>query len=142
MKYFTLSELCRSETAIANGISNEPNLKERANLIKLVETLLDPLRERLGKPLIVNCAFRNKQVNKLVGGSSTSAHVKGLAADLRIRGNNIRIKDELLKSGLDFDQCILYYNRNSPSFVHLGLSETRNRRQVLFCPDGRRYEKF
>lgn len=142
MKYFTIKEMCDSETAKKHNIANEPNIIERNNIIKLVETLLDPLRERLGQPIIVNCGFRNDSVNKLVGGSVTSAHRKGLAADLRINGNNIRLKEELLKSGLDFDQCIVYHSKTNPSFVHIGLSDRKNRRQVLFSPDGKRYFPF
>lgn len=142
MKYFTIKEMCDSETAKKHNITNEPNIIERNNIIKLVETLLDPLRERLGQPIIVNCGFRNDRVNKLVGGSVTSAHRKGLAADLRIYGNNIRLKEELLKSGLDFDQCIVYHSKTNPSFVHIGLSDRKNRRQVLFSPDGKRYFPF
>lgn len=142
MKYFTIKEMCDSETAKKHNIANEPNIIERNNIIKLVETLLDPLRERLGQPIIVNCGFRNDRVNKLVGGSVTSAHRKGLAADLRINGNNIRLKEELLKSGLDFDQCIVYHSKTNPSFVHIGLSDRKNRRQVLFSPDDKRYFPF
>lgn len=142
MKYFTIKEMCDSAIAKKYNITNEPNIIERNNIIKLVETLLDPLRERLGQPIIVNCGFRNDRVNKLVEGSVTSAHRKGLAADLRINGNNIRLKEELLKSGLDFDQCIVYHSKTNPSFVHIGLSDRKNRRQVLFSPDGKRYFPF
>lgn len=142
MEHFTVEELCKSTTAKKYGIKNVPNKYERKNLEFLIENLLEPLRERLGQPIIVNCGFRNDVVNKLVGGSVTSAHRKGLAADLRINDNNIRLKEELLKSGLDFDQCIVYHSKTNPSFVHIGLSDKKNRRQVLFSPDGKHYFSF
>ena len=82
MKYFTLKELTRSTTATAKGIDNTPTPEVEKNLTLLVENVLDPLREIYGKPITVNSGYRCPELNKAVGGSKTSDHVKGFAADI------------------------------------------------------------
>lgn len=74
MKYFTMTELTKSATAQRLGINNTPGLDEQLQLHKLVDNILDPLREAYGKPIIVTSAFRCEKLNKAVGGSSTSQH--------------------------------------------------------------------
>lgn len=83
MKHFTIAELTASDTARTRGIINTPSDYQRGNLTRLVELLLDPLREAWGSPIIVNSGFRNAKLNHAVGGSSTSAHLTGHAADIR-----------------------------------------------------------
>lgn len=70
MKYFTIDEMCKTSTKL----DNVPNAVERANLVCLIENVLDPIRERYGKPIIVTSGFRSERVNKAVGGVSTSQH--------------------------------------------------------------------
>ena len=81
-KYFSLQELCASDTARRLHIENVPDSAQLENLDRLVTTLLDPLREIWGSPLIVSSGFRCKELNKLVGGVSNSYHLFGLAADI------------------------------------------------------------
>ena len=81
-KYFSLQELCASDTARRLHIENVPDSAQLENLDRLVTTLLDPLRETWGSPIIVSSGFRCKEVNKLVGGVSNSYHLLGLAADI------------------------------------------------------------
>ena len=82
MKYFTIKELCKSSTAIEKKIDNTPNSEVINNLTQLIDNILDPLRERFGKPIIVNSGYRCPALNKAVNGSKTSQHIKGLAADI------------------------------------------------------------
>ena len=84
MKYFTLSELTYSATARQRGIRNEPDETQKENLRKLVENLLDPIRERWGKPILVTSGFRSQQLNKAVGGVRNSEHLTGCAADITL----------------------------------------------------------
>lgn len=72
MKYFTIKELCKSTTAEQLGIDNSPNSEIVNNLKQLVEYILDPLRERYGKPIHVNSGYRCPALNKAVNGSKTS----------------------------------------------------------------------
>ena len=82
MIYFTITELCYSETAKEKGIDNSPTTEVRANLVTLVNNLLDPLREAWKSPIRVTSGFRCGVLNKAVGGSTTSAHLYGLAGDI------------------------------------------------------------
>lgn len=95
MRYFTLRELTRSATAIRLGIDNTPDAKVAENLKKLVETVLDPLREAYGKPIIVTSGYRCEKLNRAVGGSRTSQHVHGQAADIRSVSDSPRDNKEI-----------------------------------------------
>lgn len=127
MKHFTLSEFTRSATAEKNGIENVPNESQIQNLECLCGLILDPLREFIGHPVYITSGFRTPRLNRLVGGSATSAHMSGLAADFRV-GDKDYLLDWawcLLKSpSREFrqriDQCIYYRSRH---FIHVSLPE-------------------
>lgn len=133
-EHFTLEELTYSRTAVENGIANDPSPQEQVSLQYLAENLLEPLRQFYKKPIAVLSGFRNKEVNRLVGGVATSQHVKGEAADCYTPEGPAKLLDLLMKSGLEFDQAILYRRRR---FLHLSLKESgKNRMQVIiymFC---------
>lgn len=82
MKYFTFKEMIQSNTAKARGIENIPDWDDIYRLQKLIETILDPLREWYGKPIIVNSGYRCEALNKAVNGVSTSLHKYGYASDI------------------------------------------------------------
>lgn len=86
MKYFTITELTSSATALREGIDNRPNKCAYHLLHVLVQQLLDPIREAWGKPIVVSSGYRCKQLNALVGGVKNSHHILGCAADI-IAGN-------------------------------------------------------
>lgn len=124
MKYFTISELIRSDKAIARGIWNGANREQEDNLIALVAAVLDPAREKYCKPIHVSSGFRNDKVNKIVGGEATSQHLKGEAADLYtdagVKGNQ-EIGVIIAKLG-NFDQ-IIFENVGKdnllPAWIHV-----------------------
>lgn len=140
MKYFTIAELTKSATADRLKIDNTPTPAIEQNLKYLVFAILDPIREEYGKPIYVNCAYRCPKLNKAVGGSKTSAHLNGLAADLHVKGESNYIIYEIAKRlNLQWDQIILERGTiRNPQWVHIGISRTNNRRQVLYF-DGKRY---
>lgn len=74
MKYFTLYELCKSDTAKKQNIDNFPTWEVVDNLKRIVEEILDPLREWYGKPINVNSGYRSQKLNKAVGGVNNSFH--------------------------------------------------------------------
>lgn len=82
MKYFTIEEMCQSQTAKARGITNRPNAEARQNLTALIGAVLDPLRERWGRPIKVTSGYRCAALNKAIGGAAQSQHMKGEAADI------------------------------------------------------------
>lgn len=135
MQYFSVSELLVSSTADRLGLSNDPPRWVVANLERLIMSVLDPLRQQFGGPIIVNSGYRSIAVNNAVGGVPTSQHLRGLAAD--IRGYN---KDATLRlwqlaqsmTDLPIDQLI---NERPgpdgcPTWVHISTSR-KPRHQVL-----------
>lgn len=139
--YFSWRELQTTST----GLNNAPTEDARANLYRLVQTVLDPLREELGVPIRVTSAYRSPRVNAAVGGSSTSRHMLGLAADIKAKGFDARqvvaTIDRMQQEGrLDYDQAIAYAVSRG-GHVHVGLSRegATPRRQMLWAADGGGY---
>ena len=82
MKYFSIEELCKSDTAKAKGIDNTPSKEVIDNLTRLIETILDPLREWYGSAIYVNSGYRCKALNEAVGGVNNSLHLIGCSVDI------------------------------------------------------------
>ena len=97
MKHFTIEELTRSETAKRLNFDNTPTKNVIANLTNLVEKVLDPALEQLGKPIYVNSGYRSKDHNDAVMGARNSYHKKGRAADLDTRTGNNRMLLSILQ---------------------------------------------
>ena len=143
MKYFTIDELTRSATARARGIDNKPTAEARMNLTALVGAVLDPLRERWGKPIKVNSGYRCPALNEAVGGVPNSQHMKGEAAD--ISGANARETAELgrliVQMGA-YDQVIFEMSDamcTQCQWIHVSWKRVGvNRRNVLKLQKGSR----
>ena len=131
MKFFTLRELTKSDTAKRKGIANMPTKYEEQNLIALVDNILDPLREAYGKPIIVTSGFRCEILNRLVGGSKNSQHRFGMAVDIRTiedtAEENKKLYDLIIELKLPFDQLI---NEHDFDWIHVSYS-SKHRRQIL-----------
>lgn len=129
MKYFTIKELCHSLTAIQKGIDNTPNSEIVNNLKQLILYILDPLRERYGKPININSGYRCKKLNDAVKGSKTSQHIKGLAADITAgsKKENKILFDLIIEMNLPFDQVI---DEKNFSWIHVSFSKNP-RKQIL-----------
>ena len=114
-KYFTYAEVIHSNTAVANNLPNNPNSFKDVLRLSLLCKYLDKVRETLGKPIVVNCGFRSKKVNEFVGGSPTSLHLYGLAADV-----HCSLPPESLRavacSVLDVPQLVPTWSKTSPSW--------------------------
>lgn len=129
MKFFTIKELCKSSTATLKRIDNTPNAEIVNNLEQLVDNILDPLREEYGKPIKVNSGYRSQALNDAVGGSKTSQHKYGLAADITTgsRLENKKLFILVQKMNLPFDQLI---DEKSYSWIHISFSKNP-RKQIL-----------
>lgn len=130
MKYFTIEEMTKSSTATAKHIDNTPNQTAIDNLTKLIEIVLDPLREWYGKPIRVNSGYRCKVLNKAVGSKAkNSQHLYGEATDITAgsKAENEKLFN-YIKDNLPFDQLI---NESDFSWVHVSYREGRLRKQVL-----------
>ena len=134
--HFTLSEMCKSETAEKHGIVNVPSELEVENLKRLCEGCLEPLREAIGLPIIITSGYRCKHLNEiLLHSARKSQHMLGCAADFHIKGSNRRellikaFREILTNPKIGFDQLILY-----PSFIHVSyVSKEKNRRGILLA---------
>src|SRR5574344_1967601 len=108
---FTLWELVRSDTAMAKGIDNSPNVAEIKKLKLLAEHILQPVRDNFKKPVRVNGAFRSVALNAVTKGASlTSQHCKAEAVDFEIDGVDNGDLAEWIDKNLDYDQLILEYH--------------------------------
>lgn len=135
MKYFTIKELCKSSTADKLGIDNSPSKEIEKNLISLIDNCLDIIRESFGEPIKVNSGYRCPELNTAVKGSKTSAHVKGMAADLDSKDNK-KLWDtiiELNKRGIiEFRQLIWEKgNDQAPAWIHIEYNPGNNKNQIL-----------
>ena len=125
-KYFTYSELTFSETAKRLKYTNQPPPKELKSLTNTAQNL-DKVRELLGCPVIVNSGYRSLAVNRAIGSSDNSQHVRGEAVDFRTHQYTPRqIVEMIKKSDIPYDQLILEFD----SWVHISFSG-RNRKQIL-----------
>ena len=118
---FTLEELTRSEAAARNGWDNSPNEAEIENLKRLAALLQDVKAAVGGKPVLINSAYRSKQVNDSVGSKDSSQHRIGCAADLRVPGMTPRqVVEACIAAQVPFDQIILEFD----SWTHISVPNT------------------
>lgn len=129
MKHFTIKELSHSDTALLRGIDNYPTTEAISNLTSLVNNVLDPLRERYGKPIYVSSGYRSPTLNRSVNGATSSQHRLGEAADITTGSKEENRKlFETIKQKLPFDQLI---DEKDFSWIHVSYREGRNRKQTL-----------
>ena len=125
--FFTLKEFLYSKTAGSLGIENVPDFEQVRNLDNLVKYILNPCRQYIGTAIYVNSGYRSKQLNTVVGGSSTSQHMEGKAADITTLHDKADTDlFNFIVDKIDFDQCIRYKN-----FIHISYNGKDNRNQVI-----------
>jgi len=130
-KYFTEEEFIQSETAARKGINNAMSDEIKNNAVLLCKNILDPIRLYYKKPTVITSGFRCKRVNKLIGGSLTSQHCFGKAADFIIPGIDLKIifndiAEEKIILGEKFDQLIFEFG----NWIHIS-RDTQPRKQKL-----------
>ena len=124
IKNFRFSELIKTNKDI-------PNTPDDMEIIRNLVTLgeyLQCVRDMYGSAINVNSGYRSAKVNEAVGGSKTSVHMKGLAADLNVKDFSRLIK--VIKD-TDFDQLIIYLRNDKVAWVHVGLTE-KPRKQIIY----------
>jgi hypothetical protein len=117
--HFTLSELTRTSSGLANG----PTDAEVKALGELCTTLLEPVRAKFG-PVSIHSGYRGPAVNAAIGGSKTSQHMKGEAADFHCPGATLEhvMRWIVVESGLSYGQVILEgHTKGEPTWIHLSL---------------------
>jgi len=139
--HFSLKELTRSQTAERKGIKNIPKKDEIRNLKQLCQNILEPIREHYGIPFSPSSGFRCLDLNKEIGSSSKSQHIKGQAVDFSIPCvPNMEIA-LWVKDHLEYDQLILeFYKEDIPDsgWVHCSYVDKGNRKESKRF-DGRKW---
>ena len=131
---FSLAEMIKSDTALRLDMENEPDDDHITNMQALAENVLQKVRDHFGKGVKVNSGFRHPDVNAKVGGSKTSDHCKGMAADIEIPGIPNAELAEWIQDNLEFRQLILeFYTPVVPDsgWVHVSYNSSDNKKQVL-----------
>lgn len=147
-EHFTLQEFTRSDTAAKYGIDNTVPSKYIPRLEQLCKTILEPLRQFAGQPIVISSGFRSPVLNLKVGGVPSSQHTLGEAADIRIPktahtdwDDNLAHTDmdianrwfDWLRCHVDFDQLILETENGRDYWIHVSCrgNRSRNRKQVI-----------
>ena len=137
MKHFNLDEFINSVAAQSSGIYNYPPVGAEdiihGNIIRLVDNVLDPIRDHVGVPVIVNNGYCRRELSDYVGEKMSRLHLVGCAADITIPHLTVRALKLLVcwcADNLEFDQLIIYSRRQ---YIHISyISPEKNRHEVLF----------
>ena len=136
-EHLDLSELIRSESAKRNGISNMPTEAHITNLKLLAEKVFEPIRNNFRCPIHISSGYRSAELNKTVGGATTSQHSSGEAIDIDMDGSPNGVTNKMvfdyIKKYLEFDQLIWEFgSAENPDWVHVSYESTgKQRKQVL-----------
>jgi len=142
-KNFKLHEFEKSSTAIRLGITNKAGAGEIKNLTDLCYGVLEPVRAKFEKPIIVTSGYRSEKLCEAIKSSKTSQHTKGQAVDFEIAGvSNLEVALWIQNNCL-FDQLILEFWKEedkdpNSGWVHCSFNQDSNRKQVLTF-DGKNY---
>jgi zinc D-Ala-D-Ala carboxypeptidase len=120
--HFTLEEFCISQEAVRAGIDNTPSAAVVANLVRLAR-MMEKIRVVLKKPIYITSGYRSAALNARIGGSRTSAHMDGRAADFICPafGTPYQVAKKIVAARLGFDQMIHEYGR----WVHIAVPRAR-----------------
>ena len=148
-KHFKLEEFTKSMTATRKGIDNNPGAGDIKNLENVCYEILEPLRAKFEKPIIITSGYRSEELCEAIGSSKTSQHAKGQAADFEIFGVSNQELVIWINENLDFDQMILEFwkgpDEPNSGWVHCSYKSEGNRKQLLraYKKDGRTvYEEY
>ena len=128
-KHITWKEATGSATAKKLEIDNTPNDEQLNNMQDLAEDLFEPLRERVGEPILINSFFRCEELNKAISGSATtSQHIKGCAIDLDATNISNCELFYIIKNEFEFDKLIWELgDDNNPAWIHVSYVKGNNR---------------
>ena len=134
--HISWKEATHSNTATRKGINNTPSPDQVGNMIELAQNVFEPLREWVGEPIRINSFFRSDELNKAIGGSSTSQHCANNGAAMDIDDDYCsKTNAELfnyIKDNLEFDQMIWEFGTlENPDWVHVSYKSEGNRKQIL-----------
>lgn len=131
---FSLAEFTSSQTATRRGINNNPTVAHRLAMSALCNAILEPLRAHFGRPVRITSGYRSKALNDAIGGSQSSDHSKGMAADFEIAGvSNYRLA-KWIEANLVYRQLILEFYKpgdENSGWVHCSFNPADNKKESL-----------
>jgi len=133
-KNFSLQEMTKSQSGVRLGIDNTPNSEIIGNLSDLVTNILQPLRDFWNRPITVSSGYRSTELNKAVGGSPSSEHCKGYAADIEIVGVDNFTLFEYIKKNMKFTQLILEFYEEGiqdSGWIHVSFNPANLKNECL-----------
>lgn len=140
-KNFSLDELTASNTAVKKNIDNSASPTIVDALQELVTNVLQPVREKFG-PVTITSGYRCDELNRAIGGSTTSDHSYGRAADFEVKGVDNRVVAIWISENLPYKQLILeFYNdgETNSGWIHCSYDKDNNKKQKLKAlKDGKR----
>jgi hypothetical protein len=133
--HYDLSEFTRSESAKREGLDNTPTAEHLENIKTLCEKVLEPIRLKYGS-INISSGYRGKMLNHFIGGSVSSDHCVGRAADIDMDDSGTGVTNteifNYIKDNLDYDQLIWEFGtKEKPDWVHVGYRGKDNRKQTL-----------
>ena len=130
-KNFNLTELTSSETALRKKIDNTPSEEVVKNLVSLVLNVLQPLRDKYGKPINITSGYRSPKLNSAIGGAKNSQHCLGQAVDFTVPKEDYKEVGAILQT-LFVDQMIFEFgNEEAPDWIHVSFRIGNNRNEYL-----------
>ena len=143
-KNFTQAEFEKSMIAIRLGIDNTMDIQAQKAAIELAENVLQPCRDHFGLPILITSGYRSPDLNRAIGGASTSQHTKGEAADIElVTGDNWQLL-KYIYDNLAFDQLIaenMVKGDPAAGWVHVSYKREGNRQQALTFVSGKGYSR-
>ncbi|MDG6079739.1 DUF882 domain-containing protein [Erythrobacter litoralis] len=130
--HFTLAEMTASQTAARRDIPNDPPPAVIANLRTLCIEVLEPVRTHFDRPVVVSSGYRSPILNRAIGGSGSSQHCLGEAADFTVPGVGVLDLAQWMQRNLNYDQLIYEYGR----WVHVSYRHGRLRNMELTAKYG------
>lgn len=134
-RHFYLEEFTKSQAAARLGINNTPSPQVVENLRLLCENVLEPVRTSWRKPVVISSGYRSPSVNSAIGGSKTSQHCFGMAADFEIMGVDNCDLTRWIQQNLRYDQLILEFHNHqegpNSGWVHVSYNAGKNRMQDI-----------
>jgi len=139
-EHFTLAEMTKTSVNLKN-VPNEAQIENLKRVCRWLEQLRSRYNERYGDgddPIVINSGYRSPAVNKAVGGSPTSNHLTGCAADIRVCGMEQALRYVVILLDLsdenreDFDELLIERNARGAIWLHFAVRPTGNRRKLRF----------
>ena len=133
-EHISMKEALRSNTAKRLGIDNMPDNDTLVTMQITAEHIFEPLRNKFNEPIYISSFYRSPELNKAIGGSTSSQHCKGEAIDIDDVYSKASNADffNYIKNKLEFDQLIWEFGDDeNPAWVHVSYSLGKNRMRIL-----------